>query len=49
MKEGKDRKGKIFIDLLLILLIASIFMGLTLFAFHGLSNILNSGIANECK
>jgi len=44
MKEGKDRKGKIFTDLLLILLVASFFMGLILFAISGLSNILNSGI-----
>jgi UPF0716 family protein affecting phage T7 exclusion len=44
MKESKDRKGKIFTDLLLILLVASFFMGLILFTFQGLSNILNSGI-----
>jgi hypothetical protein len=44
MKEDKDRKGKIFTDLLLILLVASFFMGLILFAINGLSKILNSGI-----
>lgn len=40
----KDRKGKIFTDLLLVILVASVFMGLILFAFQGLSDVLNSGI-----
>jgi hypothetical protein len=47
MKKSKNGKGKIFIDLLLILLVACFFMGLILFSFQGLSNILNSGVANE--